>query len=91
MGREHNSQYEKDWRYAIRKLKTCEDPEQIIRDMASYRSKDRYDKDDSTKLVAPAKARPLSVRTACKHFAKLVESSDLLEFCSPQRSPVSLL
>jgi hypothetical protein len=26
--------------------------------MASYRSKDRFDKNDPTKLVAPAKARP---------------------------------
>ena len=26
--------------------------------MVSYRSQDQYDKNDSTKLVAPAKARP---------------------------------
>jgi hypothetical protein len=52
------TQSEKDWAYAIRKLKAGEDPEQIIRDMASYRTKDRYDKKDSAKLIAPAKARP---------------------------------
>ena len=53
-----SSQSERDWQYAIRKLKVGEDPNQIIRDMASYRSKDRYDKNDPNKLIAPAKARP---------------------------------
>ena len=52
------SQSERDWAYAIRKLKAGEDPQQIIRDMGAYRSKDRYDKNDPTKVIAPAKARP---------------------------------
>ena len=52
------SQSEKDWQYAIRKLKAGEDPEQIIRAMARYRSKDLYDKNDSTRLIAPAKPKP---------------------------------
>jgi hypothetical protein len=73
LSQEHNSQSEKDWRSAIRKLKTGESPEQIIRDMATYRSKDRYDKNDPTKLVAPAKARPYyyAEQTVTKAMATL--------------------
>jgi len=56
--RNGNSQSEKDWNYAIRKLKVGEDPEKIIRDMAHYRSVDHYDKKDPTKLVAPSKPKP---------------------------------
>jgi len=52
------TQSEKDWAYAIRKLRAAEDPAVIIRDMARYRSADRYDKNDSSKLVAPAKPNP---------------------------------
>ncbi|MGH9397918.1 MAG: hypothetical protein ACRD18_13840, partial [Terriglobia bacterium] len=42
-------------------------------DMASYRSKDRYDKNDPTKLVAPAKARPYyyAEQTVTKAMASL--------------------
>jgi hypothetical protein len=55
---EHQSQSERDWQYAIRRLKAGDDPEQIIRKMASYRSHDQYDKSNPTNPVAPAKARP---------------------------------
>jgi hypothetical protein len=56
--RDGNSQSEKDWNYAIRKLRAGEDPDKIIRDMAQYRSADHYDKKDPTKLVAPSKPKP---------------------------------
>jgi len=56
--RDGNSQSEKDWNYAIRKLRAGEDPNKIIRDMAQYRSVDHYDKKDPTKLVAPSKPKP---------------------------------
>ena len=56
--RDGNSQSEKDWNYAIRKLKAGEDPKKIIRDIAQYRSADRYDKKDPTKLLAPSKPNP---------------------------------
>ena len=56
--RDGNSQSEKDWNYAIRKLKAGEDPDKIIRDMTQYRSVDRYDKKDPTKVVAPTKPNP---------------------------------
>jgi hypothetical protein len=41
--------------------------------MASYRSKERYDKKDSTKLIAPAKARPYyyAEQTVTKAMATL--------------------
>jgi hypothetical protein len=58
LSREQATQSEKDFLYAIRKLKAGEDPNQIVRDMVAYRSQDGYDKKDPTKLVAPAKARP---------------------------------
>jgi hypothetical protein len=56
--RDGNSQSEKDWNYAIRKLRAGEDPDKIIRDMTQYRGVDRYDKKDPTKLVAPSKPNP---------------------------------
>lgn len=56
--RDGNSQSEKDWNYAIRKLKAGEDPDKIIRDMAQYRSVDRYDKKDPSKVIAPSKPNP---------------------------------
>ena len=67
------SQSERDWAYAVRKLRAGEDPNQIIRDMASYRSKDRYDKNDPAKLIAPAKARPYyyAERTVAQAMAHL--------------------
>lgn len=52
------SQSERDWHYAIRKLMAGVDPEQIIQDIACYRSRDRYDNADPAKLIAPAKPKP---------------------------------
>jgi hypothetical protein len=52
------TQSEKDWAYAIRKLKAGEDPHEIISKMARYRSMDQYDKKDPKKLIAEAKPRP---------------------------------
>lgn len=73
LSRAQYTQSERDWQYAIRKLKAGEDPNQIIRDMAGYRSKDRYDKNDATKLVAPAKAKPYyyAEQTVTKAMASL--------------------
>jgi hypothetical protein len=52
---EPQSQSERDWSYAIRKLQAGEDPQKIIQDMGSYRSQDRSDR---TGNVVPAKAQP---------------------------------
>jgi hypothetical protein len=70
---QHQSQSERDWQYAIRRLKAGDDPEQIIRKMASYRSHDQFDKKDGSKLVAPAKARPYyyAEQTVTKAMASL--------------------
>ena len=71
--RDGNSQSEKDWNYAIRKLRAGEDPNKIIRDMAQYRSVDHYDKKDPTKLVAPSKPNPryYAERTVTQAMAHL--------------------
>lgn len=58
LSHEQYTQSERDFAYAIQQLKVGEDPNTIIRDMAAYRSKDRFDKNDTKKLVAPAKPRP---------------------------------
>ena len=70
---DRNSQSEKDWSYAIRKLKAGEDPDKIIRDMTQYRSVDHYDKKDPTKLVAPSKPNPryYAERTVTQAMAHL--------------------
>ena len=49
------SQSERDWSYAIRKLQAGEDPQKIIREMGNYRSQDRSDRAGN---LVPAKARP---------------------------------
>jgi hypothetical protein len=73
LSREQATQSERDFAYAVRKLKAGEDPHRIIRDMAVYRSQDLYDKNDATKLVAPAKARPYyyAEQTVTKAMATL--------------------
>jgi hypothetical protein len=73
LSREQATQSERDFAYAVRKLKAGEDPHRIIRDMAVYRSQDRYDKDEPTKLIAPAKARPYyyAEQTVTKAMATL--------------------
>lgn len=67
------SQSEKDYGYAVRKLRDHEDPAKIIRDMAGYRSQDRYDKKDPAKLVAPKKSDPqyYAEHTVAKVMAEL--------------------
>ena len=53
-----NTQSERDWAYAIRHLRGGDKPEAIIREIASYRARDRYGSQDATKLVGPKKANP---------------------------------
>src|ERR1700730_896771 len=55
---EGTSQSERDWAYDIRHLKQGDDPDEIIREMACYRSADLYDNNDPTKLVAARKPNP---------------------------------
>lgn len=53
-----STQSEHDWAYAIRHLRQGDDPEDIVREIASYRATDRHDPQDSTKLFAPKKPNP---------------------------------
>jgi hypothetical protein len=54
----NHSQSEKDLAYAIRHLKTADDPEDVIHAITAYRSADQYDKKNPTKLVARRKPKP---------------------------------
>jgi hypothetical protein len=68
-----NSQSEKDWAYALRRLEEGRDPEQIIRDMTRYRSVDHYDQRDPSKLIATRKPNPryYALRTVTQAMAYL--------------------
>ncbi len=55
----NHTQSEKDLAYAIRHLKAGDDPDDIIRAVAGYRSVDQYDKRNPTKHVAHKKPKPL--------------------------------
>jgi hypothetical protein len=52
------TQSERDWAYAIRHLRQGDAPEDIVRKIAAYRTTDRHDAQDSTKLSAPKKPNP---------------------------------
>ena len=54
----NHSQSERDLAYAIRHLKAGDDPDEIIRAIAAYRSVDQYDKRNPTRLVAHKKPKP---------------------------------
>jgi hypothetical protein len=53
-----NTQSERDWAYAIRHLRHGDNPEDIIRKIATYRATDRYDSQDSSRLVSSSKPNP---------------------------------
>lgn len=53
-----STQSERDWAYAIRHLRQGDTPEDIVREIASYRATDRHDPQDSTKLSATKKPNP---------------------------------
>ena len=53
-----NTQSERDWSYAIRHLEQGAKPEEIVRDIAAYRSTDRYDPQDHARVTAPRKPNP---------------------------------
>jgi hypothetical protein len=53
-----NTQSEKDWAYAVRHLRHGDNPEDIVREIASYRATDRYDSQDTSLLVSSRKPNP---------------------------------
>jgi hypothetical protein len=67
------TQSEKDWAYAVRRLKAGEDPHEIISKIARYRSANLYDKKEPTKLIAEAKPKPYyhAEQTVTKAMASL--------------------
>jgi hypothetical protein len=52
------SQSERDLAYAIRHLKAGDDPDEIIRAIAGYRSVDQYDKRNPARVIAYKKPKP---------------------------------
>jgi hypothetical protein len=52
------SQSERDLAYAIRHLKAGEDPDEVIRAIAGYRSVDQHDKRNPTRVIAHKKPKP---------------------------------
>jgi hypothetical protein len=53
-----NTQSERDWAYAIRHLRRGDHPENIVREIAAYRATDRYDSQDTSRLVSSRKPNP---------------------------------
>ena len=87
-----DTQSERDWAYAIRRLRRGDQPADIVREMAGYRTKDRYDSQDSRKLTAPKKPNPryYAEHTVGRAMAYLGMASRPLEKLSDQdksRSP----
>ena len=68
-----NTQSERDWAYAIRHLRRGDDPDDIVREIAAYRTADRYDSNDATRLTAPRKSNPryYAEHTVCRAMAHL--------------------
>ncbi len=74
------SQSERDWSYALRRLKRGDDPEKIIRRIAAFRSQDRYDAGAPRNLIATGKANPRyyaehTVRRAMSRLGMAVSES----------------
>jgi DNA primase RepB-like protein len=53
-----NTQSERDWSYAIRRLRQGDSPQEVARAIAAYRATERRDHQDPTKLFAAKKPNP---------------------------------
>jgi hypothetical protein len=86
-----NTQSERDWAYAIRRLRHGDDPEHIVREIADYRATDRYDSLDTTKTVSRRKADPryYAEHTVSRAMAQLGMTRTLRgnEIKSPENEP----
>jgi len=80
-GASGNTQSERDWAYAIRHLRDGNSPETIIREIASFRTTDRYSSQDTRKLVGPRKSNPryYAEHTVARAMAHLGMTSRLDE------------
>jgi hypothetical protein len=86
-----NTQSEKDWAYAIRHLRQGDHPEDIVREIAAYRATDRYDSQDTSRLVSSRKPNPRyyadhTVSRAMAHLG-MTKSSATNETRSPETEP----
>jgi hypothetical protein len=86
-----NTQSEKDWAYAIRHLRHGDNPEDIVREIATYRATDRYDSQDTSILVSSRKPNPRyyaehTVSRAMAHLG-MTRSANANETRSPEIEP----
>lgn len=75
------TQSERDWAYAIRRLREGIAPQDIIQELASYRATDCYDPRDSAKRIAVRKPNPIyyaerTVGRAMDYLGKTGDSPD---------------
>jgi len=86
-----NTQSERDWAYAIRRLRHGDNPENVVREIAAYRATDRYDSHDSSKLVSSSKPNPryYAEHTVSRAMAQLgmTRASSANESRSPESEP----
>lgn len=86
-----NTQSERDWAYAIRHLRHGDNPGDIAREIAAYRTTDRYDSQDSSKLVSSGKPNPryYAAHTVSRAMAHLgmTRASSTDESRSPESEP----
>jgi hypothetical protein len=86
-----NSQSERDWAFALRRLRRGDDPEHIVREIAAYRATDRYDSQETAKLAGPKKPNPryYAEHTVARAMEQLGMSrtSDAQENRSPETEP----
>jgi len=85
------TQSEKDWAYAVRRLRRGDNPENIVRDIAAYRATNRYDSQDTTRLVSPRKPNPRyyaehTVSRAMMHLG-MTRSPEANESSPPEIEP----
>jgi hypothetical protein len=86
-----NSQSERDWAYAVRRLRRGDNPEDIVREIAAYRAKELYDSQEPTRLVSSKKPKPRyyaehTVSRAMMHLG-MTRPSNPSKNTSPETEP----
>lgn len=85
------TQSERDWAYAIRHLRQGDNPGDIVREIAAYRATDRYDSQDTSRLVSSSKPNPRyyaehTVSRAMVHLG-MTRASSANKSRSPETEP----
>ena len=86
-----NSQSERDWAYAVRRLRRGDNPDDIVREIAAYRAKELYDSQDTTRLVGSKKPKPCyyaehTVSRAMMHLG-MTKPANATKNASPETEP----